>query len=92
MNEYSLLSIACHKLTSNELDYYLREFLDSSSHCAVKIIIFTAVAICGNAHKYQNLSLPDPLGDWTILLHLLGKFPFYAESFQSGHFYNVLSI
>merc|ERR1719169_130583 len=29
---------------------------------------------------------PDPLGDGTVLLHLLGKFSFYAKSFQSGHF------
>jgi len=38
-------------------------------------------------------SHPDPLRNGTILLHLLGKFSFYAKSFQRGHpVRNVLSI
>ena len=36
---------------------------------------------------------PDPLWDWTVLLHLFGEFPLDAEGFQSGHsFVRALSI
>ena len=50
--------------------------------------IFGVMKIFRIINLSANLS-PDPLRDGTILLHLLGKFLFYAESFQSGHFLRI---
>ena len=33
-----------------------------------------------------NLNIPDPLGDGTVLLHLLRKLLLDAESLKSGHY------
>ena len=55
----------------------------ASSHPDKKIFVVKKIFRIINLR--YNLS-PDPLGNGTILLHLLCKFAFYAESFQSGHF------
>ena len=51
----------------------------------VVIRLHPAGQILGWKDLEGELSLPDPLWDWTVLLHLFGKFPLDSKGFQSGH-------